>query len=110
MRYKLAILRRKVQTERCKLDISRIVSLNSQLPFFMFYSVVATELWYVNSELWEKIQNLGLYFALLKCLPVLRPIHTKSNNYKDNYISVHTSGRYRPFILSYSSGVDSAII
>ncbi len=34
----------------------------------------------------------------------LRPVHTKHDNYKDNYkdndISVHTSERYRLFILS----------
>ncbi len=37
----------------------------------------------------------------------LSPIHTKNNNYDSNYkdtdISVHTSGRYRLFILSARS-------
>ncbi len=30
----------------------------------------------------------------------LRPIHTKDDNYKDKYISVHPSERYCLFILS----------
>ncbi len=40
----------------------------------------------------------------LDSIVVLRPVHTKRDNYKDNYkdndISVHTSERYRLFILS----------
>ncbi len=31
------------------------------------------------------------------------PVHTKNDNYKDNDISVHTSERYRLFILSARS-------
>ncbi len=31
------------------------------------------------------------------------PINTKNDNYKDNIISVHTSGQYRLFILSSCS-------
>lgn len=34
---------------------------------------------------------------------VLRPVHTKNDNYKNNYISVHTSGQYSVFILSARS-------
>ncbi len=34
---------------------------------------------------------------------VLSPVQTKDDNYKDNYISVHTSGRYRLFIISSHS-------
>ncbi len=33
-------------------------------------------------------------------LQQLSPVHTKNDNYKDNDISVHTSERYRLFILS----------
>ncbi len=33
----------------------------------------------------------------------LSPVHTRNDNYKDNNISVHTSGQYRLFILSAHS-------
>ncbi len=39
----------------------------------------------------------------IRVLGLLSPIHTKNDNYKDNDISVHTSGRYRLFILSARS-------
>ncbi len=39
------------------------------------------------------------------------PIHTKNNNFEDNYkdnnISVHASGRYHLFILSARSSLNS---
>ncbi len=37
--------------------------------------------------------------------PTLSPVHTKNDNYKDNDISVHTSGRYRLYILSACASV-----
>ncbi len=39
----------------------------------------------------------------------LRHIHTKNDNYKDNYISIHTSRQYRLLILSarVSAGLNS---
>ncbi len=52
------------------------------------------------------------FYVLLALIVVLvltdlRPIHTKNDNYKDNYkdndSSVHTSNRYRLFILSSCS-------
>ncbi len=35
----------------------------------------------------------------------LSPVHTKDDNYKDNDIIVHTSERYRLFILSTSASL-----
>ncbi len=34
-----------------------------------------------------------------------RPVHTKNDNYKYNFINVHNSGRYRLCILSTRSSV-----
>ncbi len=35
----------------------------------------------------------------------LSPVHTKNDNYKDNNISIHTSRRYRLYILSARASV-----
>ncbi len=55
---------------------------------------------YEQNHFWTETFFQNLFF-------VLSPVHTKNENYKDNYkdndISVHTSERYRRFILSARS-------
>lgn len=42
----------------------------------------------------EKIKSVYLNFILtLNVLCLLRPVHTKNYNYKDNYISVHSNAQ-----------------
>ncbi len=40
----------------------------------------------------------------------LRLVHTKNGNYIDNYISIHTSGRYCQFILKFIKVLTSLIV
>ncbi len=55
-----------------------------------------------KKNLLKKITFLYSSFSAILYL-VLSPVQTKDDNYKYNYISVHTSGRYRLFILSARS-------
>ncbi len=58
------------------------------------------DFYYMNKTIFEQKHFFRISF-------VLSPVHTKNENYKDNYkdndISVHTSEWYRRFILSARS-------
>ncbi len=59
---------------------------------------------HLNNNTERLVVLLGTYLRLIGILYVLSPVHTKhdndKDNYNDNYICVHTSERYRLFILS----------
>ncbi len=63
------------------------------------HTLVCASSSYICIQSYETLENTRLGVCMCKT----HPVHTKNDNYKDKDISVHTSERYRLFILSAHS-------